>query len=56
MFVINTNSSLSIVDHPSFQKMIGYCNETAQVISRRTLGHEIQELYTSLFSRVKQQL
>ena len=51
-FVISSNSSLSIVDNSNFQQMIGYCNQKAQLISRRTLGHDIQKLYEVLFQQV----
>lgn len=44
------------MDNPNFQQMIGYCNQKAQLISRRTLGHDIQKLYESLFQQVHTKL
>lgn len=51
-FIVSSNSSLSLVENPNFHRLIQYCNNKARMISRRTLGHDIQTLYQALFQQV----
>ena len=55
-FLINTNTSLSIVENHSFQQLLQYCNPTAAMISRRTASRGIIALYNRLQPRIKDML
>ena len=55
-FVINTNASLSVVDHPTFQQLLLYCNPSAKIISRRTASRDIHNLYNKLQPRIQAML
>ena len=52
-FLINTNASLSVVENPSFQQLLQYCNPPATVISRRTASRDIKALHIKLQPRIQ---
>ena len=46
-FVINSNQSLSIVEHPDFKKLVhGISNGAHTSITRNTLVSDIDKIYT----------
>lgn len=47
-FLVNTNASLSVVENPSFQQLVLYCNPSAKMIFCRTASRDIQVLYQKL--------
>ena len=55
-FLVNTNASLSVVENPSFQSLIQYCNPSANTISRRTATRDIVTLYNKLFPQIQAML
>ena len=55
-FLVNTNASLSVVENPSFQQLLQYCNPTAIMISQRTAARDIQNLYIKLQPRIQAML
>lgn len=54
MFVINTMSPLSIVEHPSFKQLFDGFN--LEIISRRTLTRRISELFQERQAKLKSDL
>ena len=56
VFIVSSNSSLSIVENPNFYRMLQYCNPKARMISRRTISNDIYSLYRSLFQQVIKRL
>ena len=55
-FLVNTNASLSVVENPSFQQLLLYCNPSAKMISRRTASRDIKALYNKLQPRIQAML
>lgn len=55
-FIVNSNASLSVVENPSFQQLLLYCNPSAKMISRRTASRDIQNLYHKLQPRIQAML
>ena len=51
-FLVNSNASLSIVENPSFQQLLQYCNLSAVMISRHSASRDIQALYSNLQPRI----
>ena len=45
-----------MVENPQFARLLQYCNPTYRPISRRTLGRDIHDLYSSLLQQVQKQL
>ena len=55
-FIVSTNASLSVVENPSFQQLLSYCNPSAKMISRRSASRDIQNLYVKLRPRIQAML
>ena len=52
-FLVNTNTSLSIVENPSFLQLLQYCNPSVSTISRRTASRDIKALHLKLLPRIQ---
>ncbi|XP_065315845.1 uncharacterized protein LOC135924678 isoform X2 [Gordionus sp. m RMFG-2023] len=51
-FIIDTFKPLSLVDDPSFQKMIKTFSSTTKVICRQTLGNKISTAFTDMTTKL----
>ena len=55
-FIISSNSSLSLVENPNFNRLLQYANSSAKSVSRHTLGRDINTLYIGLLQQVQRRL